>query len=120
DTANPEMVGLNRQFEHHPLPFRRPAPSPSRFKQPGSYFLTCFRQSFGVQWRGVSICRIIVPSINVPAGPLVLYGSIPKTTFLFEKKDIARRYRRERVGLLALEWWGPGFECWGAQDRGCV
>jgi len=32
----------------------------------------------------------------------VLYGSIPKTTFLFEKKDIARRYRRERVGLLAL------------------
>jgi hypothetical protein len=52
--------------------------------------------------RGVSICRIIVPSSNVPAGPLVLYGSIPKTTFLFEEKDIARRYRRGRVGLLAL------------------
>src|SRR2546429_4742210 len=25
------------------------SPEPSRFKQPGSYFLTCFRQSFGVQ-----------------------------------------------------------------------
>ena len=52
--------------------------------------------------RGVSTCRITVPSSNVQAGPQVLYGSFPKKTFVFQETDIARRRGRGRVDLLEV------------------